>query len=191
MSAFSISSRKKPDALMMMCSGKYHYGYTVLAVATLGKCFTSLGQSSCIGTVIEDARVSIDISRTVMSGLYLAATTTSACLLPLTGKLIDRFGPRVMVVVYALSLGLGCFVMSTANSIIHLFLALFMLRFFGQGTYGYVFYQQNTSRPHPQHILTLFIYIYRIIPLIHPSSIYIYQPCLYIALSVCVCVCVS
>ena len=66
--------------------------------------------------------------------MYLAATTTSSILLPLTGILIDRLGPRFMVVVVSLGLACACFLMSIAQKGPHLFFTLLMLRFFGQGS---------------------------------------------------------
>jgi len=135
------------------CCSSVHYAYVVLIVATLGKIFSSPGQSPCIGVIIEDVRLDVNISRSMMTGLYFAATTTSAFILPLGGKWIDRFGPRVMVFVFACGLGLACMVMSrvaagednneAATAIddarnkmlncLHLLLAFFLLRFFGQG----------------------------------------------------------
>ncbi len=123
-----------PDRLMRAC-GCLHYGWVVLAVATLGKVFTSPGQSPCIGVVVEDVRATVGITRTEMTGLYLGATTLSAALLPLTGRAIDRAGPRLMVVLFSGGLAGACFLMSTAQGGgFHLFAALFMLRFFGQGS---------------------------------------------------------
>ena len=124
----------KPDRLMLAC-GCLHYSWVILAVATLGKVFTSPGQSPCIGVVVEDVRATVNITRTEMTGLYLGATTLSAAVLPLTGQAIDRAGPRAMVLVFSVGLACACFLMSTAQGGgLHLFLALFMLRFFGQGS---------------------------------------------------------
>merc|ERR1712096_595086 len=129
------SSTGKPDCTMRSTSRLFHYAFAVLAVATLGKVFTSPGQSPCIGVIIEDVRQDIGISRSALTGLYFAATTTSALLLPIGGRLIDRFGPRIMVGVFAAGLGVACLVISTVSRPggFHLFAALFMLRFFGQG----------------------------------------------------------
>ena len=112
-----------------------HYAFVVLMVATLGKVFTSPGQSPCIGVIIEDVRLDVNVTRSTLTGYYFAATTTSAILLPVGGRLIDHFGPRIMVSIFASGLGLACFVISWVQKPggVHLFLALFMLRFFGQG----------------------------------------------------------
>ena len=111
------------------------YGYVVLVFATVGKIFTSPGQSPCIGVAITPIRESLDMSRSKVTLLYLIATLTSAVALPFTtGIAIDRYGPRVCVVLIALGLSLGCYVTSTANSAAHLLVAFFLLRYMGQGS---------------------------------------------------------
>ena len=116
---------KQPDRIMKSC-GLCHYGFIVLAIATLGKVFSSPGQSPCIGVIIEDVRLDVNITRSALTGYYFAATTTSALFLPLGGRLIDHFGPRIMVGVFASGLGLACFVISWVQKPggFHLFLAL-------------------------------------------------------------------
>jgi MFS family permease len=123
------------DPIVKAFSRYFHYGFVVLLVATLGKVFTSPGQSPCIGVIIEDVRLEVNITRSALTGYYFAATTTSALLLPIGGKLIDYFGPRIMVTIFASGLGLACFVMSWVQKPggFHLYIALLMLRFFGQG----------------------------------------------------------
>ena len=103
---------QKPDPIMNISSSYFHYGFIVLAVATVGKVFSSPGQSPCIGVIIEEVRLDVNITRSTLTGYYFAATTTSALLLPLGGKLIDRFGPRKMVTVFASGLGFACFFIS-------------------------------------------------------------------------------
>ena len=111
------------------------YGFVVLVAATVGKIFTSPGQSPCIGVVITPIRESLGQTRSDVTLLYLVATTCSAITLPwTTGRAIDRWGPRKCVVPIALGLAVACFVASTAQSWQQLLLAFYMLRFFGQGS---------------------------------------------------------
>ena len=111
-----------------------HYAWVVLIFGTLGKIFTSPGQSPCIGVAIDEVRKSLNMTHTEMTSMYLAATTTSSILLPVTGILIDRLGPRIVVVMVSLGLACACFLMSIAQRGAHLFFTLLMLRFFGQGS---------------------------------------------------------
>ena len=50
---------------LLTTNRKLHYSWIVLAVGTLGKIFTSPGQSPCIGVVINEIRESLDLSQTV------------------------------------------------------------------------------------------------------------------------------
>ena len=111
------------------------YGFVVLVAATVGKIFTSPGQSPCIGVAITPIRESLKQSRSDVTLLYLIATTCSAITLPwTTGRATDRWGPRKCVVPIALGLAAACFVVSSAHSWQQLLLAFYMLRFFGQGS---------------------------------------------------------
>ena len=74
------------------------------------------------------------MSSTTISGLYLVATTSSACILPLTGKGIDTYGTQCMVIVVTLGLSVACFVLAYAHSNAEVLLGFFLLRFFGQGS---------------------------------------------------------
>mmetsp|Transcript_20151 Transcript_20151/g.45664 ORF Transcript_20151/g.45664 Transcript_20151/m.45664 type:complete len:551 (-) Transcript_20151:155-1807(-) len=123
--------------IIMECSQRFgvFYGYVVLFAATVGKIFTSPGQSPCIGVAIGSVRESLGFSRSHVAFLYLLATSCSALSLPFTtGRAIDAWGTRKMVVAIALGLGGACFVISAAASSFQLLLAFFMLRFFGQGS---------------------------------------------------------
>jgi len=66
---------------------------------------TYSGQSPIIGLFIEPVRTELNLDRAQIALLYLVATTTSALLLPLMGRLIDRFG--VQIVVSGVTTGLG------------------------------------------------------------------------------------
>lgn len=135
-----LQSEKSPETnrdIMMEYSKRsgVYYGYVVLFAATVGKIFTSPGQSPCIGVAISPIRESLGFSRSYVALLYLVATTCSALSLPFTtGWAIDKWGTRKMVGVISIGVGAACFAISAATSWIHLLLAFYMLRFFGQGS---------------------------------------------------------
>ena len=66
------------------------------------------------------------------------ATTTSAVIMVWAGTLTDRFRVRALGPTVLFGLSLACLVMSFANSWAALVLAIFMLRFFGQGMSSHV-----------------------------------------------------
>ena len=59
-----------------------HFGWIVAASGTLGLCLSAPGQSVCIGVVILPIMETLDISRTLVTVLYLFGTLTSAIILP-------------------------------------------------------------------------------------------------------------
>ena len=132
----SSNSVVKEDCLInYVQSCGLFYGFIVLITATVGKIFTSPGQSPCIGVAITPIRESLGITRSDVTLLYLVATTCSAITLPwTTGRAIDKLGPQKCVVAIALGLAAACFIVSTAYSRLHLLFAFFLLRFFGQGS---------------------------------------------------------
>ena len=71
-----------PRSLLLVRLGlPLFYGYVILLVATIGKILSAPGQSPCIGVVVDCVMVSLGLSRSVTSALYLVATVGSAATL--------------------------------------------------------------------------------------------------------------
>ena len=113
---------------------KVFYGWIILIVCTAGKIMSSPGQSPCIGPTTDAIMVSLDMSETQITSLYLFGTLGSACSLPQMGKVLDRVRPRIFIVGVSLALGGACFLLSVTENAPTLLLAFFLLRFFGQGS---------------------------------------------------------
>lgn len=71
---------------------------------------------------------------TLVSEIYSAATLLSGSLLFLVGRGVDRFGQRKMGIIATVMLGIACLWSSLVANPVMLFIAFFMLRFFGQGS---------------------------------------------------------
>ncbi|MGP4030122.1 MFS transporter [Actinomadura sp. 3N407] len=94
---------------------------------------TGPGQTAGLSVFTEPLIEDLDISRTRLSGAYLAATLTGAALLPLVGRALDRFGVRSLATCAAVLFGAmlaGC---ATVGSIWGLTAGLAGLRLSGQG----------------------------------------------------------
>ena len=94
---------------------------------------TLAGQTVFISLFGEAIRHEFEISAGQYGLVYTAATLCSAIALVFLGPLTDRFSPRIVGIVSLLGLAAACLTMSFAPSIAVLMLALFGLRFFGQG----------------------------------------------------------
>ena len=127
------------------------YGWVVLAAAVLGAIASIPGQTIGVSVFTEHLMAATGLSRLQLANAYLVGTLTSGCLLPVAGKLLDRFGARRVAVLAAIGLGvtLGYLTVcdrlsqsisallsldNTTVAAILLVLGFVSLRFFGQGT---------------------------------------------------------
>jgi MFS family permease len=94
---------------------------------------TLAGQTVFISLFGEAIRHEFSISAGQYGLVYTLATLFSAVALVFLGPLTDRFSPRAVGVASLLGLAAACVTMSLSTSIVVLLIALFGLRFFGQG----------------------------------------------------------
>ena len=64
----------------------------------------------------------------------MIATLFAAFLLPKIGKLVDKYGPRLVLIFTTILLGIGCMIFGAATNFLMLAIAFGFLRFFGQGS---------------------------------------------------------
>lgn len=81
----------------------------------------------------EGIRTEHGLSHGEFGGLYLAATVTGALLLAQFGDAVDRYSARTIVLVAVPALGAGAIAMAVSDDVLVLGVALFLLRFLGQG----------------------------------------------------------
>ena len=112
----------------------FFYGWVILGVASLAMLSAAPGQTFVVSVFVDPMRGDLELSRTLISGIYTAATLTGAACLPLMGRLLDRYGARVMLTSVALVFGLVAFSMGFVDNPLHLFFAFAGLRLLGQGS---------------------------------------------------------
>lgn len=100
----------------------------------MGIFFSGPGQTFSNSVFIQSYLHDFNMSQTALSFIYSAATLTSGVLLFFVGRLVDRFGRRLMMTIAALMLGVACFFNSFITGPIMLFFGFFMIRYFGQGS---------------------------------------------------------
>lgn len=76
-----------------------YYGWIILATGTLGVIMSIPGQTMGVSVFTEYLLESLKLSREQLSLAYLFGTLASSFLLPLAGKVLDRFGPRVLATI--------------------------------------------------------------------------------------------
>ena len=96
------------------------------------------GQSYLISVFVDEFLAGTGLSRTVFSGLYAGGTVVSAASMLVLGRVVDRQGLRAAWIVVTVTLAVACGVASVATGAFVAFVALAMLRTFGQGSFPLV-----------------------------------------------------
>ena len=112
---------------------------------------SSAGQTFFISLFSADFRAAFDLSHGEFGAIYSAATLTSACVLVWAGGLLDRIDLRLFSAGVLIGLSAAGFVAGSTQGPVTLFLAIFMLRFFGQGLSSHVALT-SAARYAPDHI---------------------------------------
>lgn len=113
---------------------KFFYGWTIAGIGSLGIFTSGAGQSHTFSPFIPVISKDLQISSTSITTAYMIATLFAAFLLPKVGKLVDKFGPRIVLIYTVIFLGIGCLIFGAASNFLMLAVAFGFLRFFGQGT---------------------------------------------------------
>ena len=115
-----------------------YYGWVVMVVGTFGLIMTSPGQSYVVSIFIESFIADLGISRSLVSSLYTAATLMGSFVLPFVGRLIDRYGSRLVVTVVSLIFGIACIYLGYVQNALMLGFGFICIRLLGQGSLGLV-----------------------------------------------------
>jgi MFS family permease len=92
------------------------------------------GVSVFINPIIED----MGWSRTTVAGLYTAGSLTAATTMVFVGRLLDKYGARVMLMIIGTLFGFALIGMSAVSEPIHLYAGFVAIRTLGQGSMGLV-----------------------------------------------------
>ena len=95
--------------------------------------FSSFGQSFFIGLFNPSVRDTLNISHGQFGSIYATATLLSSFLFIWVGKKIDDINVLRFALYVTVLLSFSCFFFSKISSIVFLFIAIFLMRFSGQG----------------------------------------------------------
>lgn len=134
-SSASVSSvSPAPRASRVIRRVPFFYGWVILAVGTLGIIMMGPSQTFTVSLFIDSLVADLGISRANISLLYGIATLSASLMLPLTGRVVDRYGSRRMIVVTVLAFGLATMGLSQARGPISLLVLFLLVRFLGFGS---------------------------------------------------------
>jgi len=95
--------------------------------------FSSFGQSFFLGLFNSSIRDTLSITQGQFGSIYASATLLSSILLIWVGKKIDDINIFKFAFFVTLLLSFSCFFFSKISSVVFLFVAIFLMRFAGQG----------------------------------------------------------
>ena len=95
--------------------------------------FSSFGQSFFLGLFNSSIRDTLSITQGQFGSIYASATLLSSFLLIWVEKKIDDINIFKFAVYVTLLLSFSCFFLSKISSVVFLFIAIFLMRFSGQG----------------------------------------------------------
>jgi MFS family permease len=99
---------------------------------------SSFGQTFFISIFAGEIRAEFGLSHGEWGGVYALATTSSAIVMIWAGVLTDHFRVRVLAPASLVSLAVACLTLAVAPSVVWLVLAVFLLRFSGQGMLAHI-----------------------------------------------------
>lgn len=112
----------------------FFYGWIILFVASLAMFISGPGQTYTVSNFVDPIISDLSWSRTMVSGLYTAGSLTGAVLMVLVGKLLDRYGARVILLTVIGLFGFATMFMSRIDHPIELYVGFAGIRTLGQGT---------------------------------------------------------
>lgn len=116
----------------------FYYGWVNLFVAALAMVGTLPGRTQGLGLITEPLLTDLQIDRVVFARINLWATLIGALFCLGVGKLIDRFGSRVVLTVVTLALASVVLLMSGAKTIIAIAILITLTRGLGQSALSVV-----------------------------------------------------
>jgi MFS family permease len=130
----------------------FFYGWVIVAVSTLVIIASIPGQTMAVGVFTDSLIEALGVTRGQLSLAYMLGTVASGFMLPLAGRLLDKFGVRVMAIFASIGLAAGLVAMSRSDRMAQavgaalpdkymiyavmtiITLCFLLVRFFGQGS---------------------------------------------------------
>lgn len=111
---------------------RFFYGYVIIIVSFFIMAVT-FGINYCFGVFFKPLILEFGWPRGVTSGAYSVMTCIAGILSIFSGRLSDRFGPRIMGIAVGLFLGMGFILLSRISSLWHFYLIHSLLLSAGNG----------------------------------------------------------
>ena len=100
---------------------KFFYGWIIVTAAS-GVILVMYGTLATFGIFFEPLLTDFGWSRTMTAGAFSLVIIIRGSLFVVTGRLTDKYGPRIVVTTGGFLLGMGYLLMSQISSVWHLYL---------------------------------------------------------------------
>ncbi|MCR3719572.1 Sugar phosphate permease [Prauserella flava] len=118
--------------------GSAGYRTRVVGSASMALAMTAPGQTAAIALFVEPLSTSLNVSRSSVALAYSIGSLAGALVVPLLGKLLDRFGPRRVMAAIGLCFGATLLAAGTVTEFIGLTSAFVGIRIGGQAALSLV-----------------------------------------------------
>ena len=112
----------------------FYYGWVILVVSALGYFVSGPGQTYSVSIFVDPIISELSWSRTMVSGLYTAGSLTAGVIMILAGRLLDRYGSRIMMTSVGALFGFAALWMSSVDDPLKLYIGFAAIRTLGQGS---------------------------------------------------------
>ena len=116
----------------------FYYGWVNLIVAAFAMVGTLPGRTQGLGLITEPLLITLQMNRVVYARINLWATLIGAVLCIGIGKLIDRFGSRIVLTVVTFALAIVVLLMSGATTVFAAAIFITLTRALGQSALSVV-----------------------------------------------------
>ncbi len=116
----------------------FYYGWVNMLVAALAMVGTLPGRTQGLGLITEPLLRDLQIDRVQFAQINLWATLIGALFCIGVGRLVDKFGSRVILTIVSLALGVVVLTMSQARTVSTIALLVTLTRGFGQSALSVV-----------------------------------------------------
>ena len=116
----------------------FYYGWVHVVIAALAMVGTLPGRTQGLGLITEPLIRDLQIDRVAFARINLWATLIGALFSVGVGRLIDRFGSRIVLTVVTIALAAVVFGMSATQSVIAIAILITLTRGFGQSALSVV-----------------------------------------------------
>ena len=112
----------------------FFYGWVILIVASFAGFMSGPGQTYGVSVFVDPMIEDLNLSRTLIASLYAAGSLTAAASMIVVGRLLDRYGARVVLMSVTTLFGIALLWMSSVRGVFALYVGFAAIRTLGQGS---------------------------------------------------------